>query len=247
MGLLGNIFGGNKILFEDFSKIRVDVHSHLLPGIDDGSKSYEESVALIKELQKLGYQKLIVTPHVMSDYYKNTKEGILKAMELLKDTIAVEGVDMELHAAAEYFADFHFMDLIERDELLTLKDNLVLFELSYYNPPPNLNELVFKLQTGGYQPVLAHPERYGYWHKDFEKYEQLKDRGVLFQLNINSLSGQYSAAAKKVAEKLIMEDYIDLIGTDMHSMMNIPFLHNSRKNKYLYDLIESDRLLNSTF
>jgi tyrosine-protein phosphatase YwqE len=245
MSLFKNIFGSKKIQLEDYSLLHTDVHSHLIPGIDDGSKSVEESIVLIRGLHEFGYKKLIITPHVMSDYYKNNPENINAGLDLLKDAVRIEGIDIELEAAAEYYADFQFLELINQGNLLQLGNGYVLFELSYNYPPNSIKDIVFKLQTAGYKTILAHPERYLYWHNDFSVYEQLKDRGVLFQANINSFSGHYSLPVKKVVEKLVQLDYIELVGTDLHNTIGLEAMHESLFNKYLCDLIKSGKLINS--
>ena len=211
MGLFNFISGKKTPLLKDFSSIGIDMHSHLIPGIDDGAKTLEESVALVKKLKEYGYRKIITTPHIMSDYYRNTPEIINEGLEKVNKELVREGIDIELEAAAEYYADFEFLEKISSDNLLTMGDRYLLFELSYFSPPESVEEIVFKIQTNGYKPLLAHPERYVYWHNRFNMYEKLKDRGVFFQLNINSLCGHYSPQVKKIAERMIQQDMIDFI------------------------------------
>jgi len=247
VGFLKKLFGGSeKFSLPDLSGIGTDVHSHLIPGIDDGVKTIEESIMLIKGLYELGYRKLIITPHIMSDYYQNTPEIIRTGLLRVKEALSIEKIDMKVDAAAEYYLDFNFLEKIEKKELLTLGDNYVLFELSYFNPPQNLNEVIFSLQTSGYKAILAHPERYVYWYNDFNKYVELKNRGVYFQLNINSLTGEYSVPTRKIAEKLIKEDFVNFLGTDMHHERHLNLLHEVLENKHLFQLVTSGRIMNHT-
>jgi len=229
----------------DLSVLQADMHSHLIPGIDDGAQTIEDSLQLIKELHQLGYKKLITTPHIMSDRYKNTPEIILESLKKVREAVKNEGIPIELQAAAEYYLDFDFEAKIEGGELLTFGDNYVLFEVSFINPPQNLDQIVFKLQTSGYKPVLAHVERYPYWYNDELVYQKLKDAGVLLQLNIASLAGYYSPQTKIVAERLIDNDMIDLLGTDCHNMHYIKLLNGCLTKKHLRKVLASGRLLNN--
>lgn len=245
MGLFNFFKSSNKRILEDLSAVGTDIHSHLIPGIDDGSKSIEESLKLVNELCELGYKKIITTPHIMTDYYRNTPEIILSGLEKLKKEIEELKIPIEIEAAAEYYVDHAFLQKIEEGKLLTLGDNFVLFELSYLSPPQAIETIIFNLQTSGYKTILAHPERYQYWNNNFEAYEKLKDRDVFFQLNINSLSGEYSPITQKVAEKLIQNNMIDFVGTDCHGIRHIERLHKALENKHLIQLIESGKLLNN--
>ena len=246
MGLLGRLFKKElKLPPADLSVLHTDMHSHLIPGIDDGAKTIEESLQLIKQLHLLGYKKLITTPHIMSDYYKNTPEIILDGLRKLREALKNESIPVELDAAAEYYLDFDFEAKIEGGELLTFGDNYVLFEVSFMNPPQNLDHIIFKFQTSGYKPVLAHVERYPYWYHDEQVYKKLKDAGVLLQLNIASLTGYYSSQTKKIAEKLINDNMIDLLGTDCHNMNYIKILERSLTGKHLHKVLASGRLLNN--
>jgi len=245
MGLFNFFKSSDKRILEDLSAVGTDIHSHLIPGIDDGSKSIEESLKLVNELCELGYKKIITTPHIMTDYYRNTPEIILSGLEKLKKEIEELKIPIEIEAAAEYYLDHAFIQKIEEGKLLTLGDNFVLFELSYLSPPQSIETVIFNLQTNGYKTILAHPERYTYWNNNFEAYEKLKDRDVFFQLNINSLSGEYSPMTQKTAEKLIQNNMIDFVGTDCHGIRHIERLRKALENKHLIQLIESGKLLNN--
>jgi tyrosine-protein phosphatase YwqE len=247
---LGNIF---KRLFPDkpsklvdYSRLVVDMHSHLLPGIDDGAATIEDSIALASSLQQLGYKKLITTPHIMSDAYRNTPAIIRDKLNIVREALIKNNIDIEIDAAAEYYLDHEFIESIGKEPLLTIGNNMVLFEVSYINAPENIKEAIFRLQTEGYKPILAHPERYPFWYNSFDTYSELKDKGVLFQLNINSLSGYYSNAAKRVAEKMIDMGMIELLGTDIHHSRHLGGLQKSGNEKSFEKLLQSGNLLNAS-
>ena len=203
--------------------LEVDMHSHLLPGLDDGAETIEHSLELLQALRALGYRKLVMTPHIMGDFYKNTPEGIRAALQLLREAAAGAGLgDVELECAAEYYLDeFLGRKLADGTEMLTFGGDkrYLLFETSYMNEPLNLFDIIFELKAQGYTPVLAHPERYTYFYGRFAEIERLRrDYGVLLQVNLNSLAGYYSPAAKKVAEQLIDGGLVDFVGTDTHHL-----------------------------
>jgi len=230
----------------NYGLLKTDLHSHLIPGIDDGSKSLEESLAMLKQFAEFGYQKVITTPHIMSDFYKNTPEIILGGLEKVRQGIKAADFEIEIDAAAEYYLDLHFEELIEQKNLLTFGDNHVLFELSFSNEPPRVKEAIFNLQTQGYKPIMAHVERYPFYFNDFEKIEDFKNRGCLIQLNINSLSGQYGPAVKKMAEDMIDRDLIDVIGSDCHHLGHLELMESVRTNPHLHKVVTKKGLLNQT-
>ena len=203
--------------------LAADMHSHLLPGLDDGAETVEHSLDLLRALRDLGYRKLVMTPHIMGDFYKNTPEGIRAALKLLREAAAAAGLhDVALECAAEYYLDeFLGRKLADGTEMLTFGGDkrYLLFETSYMNEPLNLFEIIFEMKAQGYQPVLAHPERYTYLYGRFAEIEKMRrDYGVLLQVNLNSLAGYYSPAAKKVAEQLIDGELVDFVGTDTHHL-----------------------------
>ncbi|MCS6821526.1 MAG: capsular biosynthesis protein [Microscillaceae bacterium] len=217
--------------------ITTDVHSHLLPGIDDGSKTLEESLTLIKNLQALGYKKVITTPHVMGDAYRNTPEVILGKLAELRAYLAENQTDIEIEAAAEYYLDAWFMDkLANNEKLLTFGKKYLLFETGFLNKPQMFFTQIFKIQSEGYIPVFAHPERYEYVYDDFALLEQLAERGVLLQININSLTGYYGKMAQKTAEKLIDLKMVSFVGSDCHGQRHIRAMQELKAKKYYYKL-----------
>lgn len=247
MGLLGRLFGGREAALPpaDLSVLRCDVHSHFIPGIDDGAQNLEQSMELLHAMHELGYRKVVTTPHSMSDGYKNTPEIILGGLEKLREEVKRQGLDMEVDAAAEYYLDHELERKVMERKVLTFGRDLLLFELPFISEPSILLNLVFQMQTQGYRPVLAHPERYGFWHNDFAKYERLKERGVLFQLNLVALSGAYGPKAKEVAERLIEAGAYELLGSDCHNMNHIEAIRNTLTRPYLHKLIASGKLVNA--
>lgn len=230
-----------KIYLKDLLQDLTDIHNHLLPGIDDGAGSIEDSLALLKKMQVLGYKSFICTPHVMNDYYPNTPFTINSALQKLQEAIQANDnlKKLKIKAAAEYMMDQSFINLLENEELLTLHEKYLLVEMSYFQAPINLKEILFKIQTQGYRPVLAHPERYAFFHsKDLKKYEELKNRGCLLQMNILSLSAHYGTNMQKIALKLLEAGMIDFIGSDTHRMQHLEKLETiklSRKQIAMLD------------
>jgi tyrosine-protein phosphatase YwqE len=195
---------------------RADMHSHLIPGIDDGVKSNEHALATIRQMMEYGYEKFVTTPHIMSDTYPNTPEDIRQGAASLNEFLRSTNVGVEVTAAAEYYLDEYTMNEIGGDgKLLTFGDNYLLFETNYLSEPYILKDFVFKATSKGYKPVLAHPERYHYM--TMEKAQDLVDRGVLLQMNLLSLSGFYARPIQKLAEKLIEKKLISFIGSDCHN------------------------------
>lgn len=246
MGIFSNIFKKQpKLEPIDFDILKTDLHSHLIPGIDDGSKSMDESLEMLRKFVDLGFKKVITTPHVMSDFYKNTPEIILGGLEQVRNAITKENIPIEIDAAAEYYLDIHLTELIKEGKLLSFGDNHVLFELSFSNEPPRIKETIFDMIMEGYKPILAHVERYPFYFNQFEKIEDYRTRGCLLQLNLNSLSGQYGPQVKKMAESLIDKDMIDVVGSDCHHMGHLELLDSIRTNPYVHKIINNPRILNS--
>ena len=186
------------LLNEVFPAGFVDIHSHLLPGIDDGAKDLENSISLISKMYSYGIKNFITTPHVLGDVYPNSTETIKNKLSEVRSTLKEQGFnDVKIEAAAEYMIDEQFLERLEQDDILTLKDNFILVEMSYFNAPFNLYDILFEIQLKGYKPVLAHPERYAFYHNDFENFYKLKKAGCVFQLNLLSLTEQYGKGVQK--------------------------------------------------
>lgn len=213
-------------------EIKVDMHSHLIPGIDDGSQSLEESMSIIKGLYELGIRKIITTPHIMADFYRNTPEIIRSGTKIVQEALSKELPDVSFDAAAEYYLDeFFLQDLKDGKEMLLIDNKFLLFELPFMTIPRQLNEAIFEMQTRGYKPILAHPERYNYYEKNINALQELKDKGVLLQLNWASIIGYYSKGSKKLAIQLLKNNMIDFIGSDIHNPQQLPALKASMNNK----------------
>ncbi|MDE3214064.1 MAG: histidinol phosphatase [Bacteroidota bacterium] len=229
----------------DFKNIRQDIHNHLLPGIDDGSPDIKTSIALIKQLKEAGFSKFICTPHIISDLYRNTPQTIESALANLEGACLVYDVDVQLSAAAEYMMDDYFMELLrKKTPLLTLTGNFVLTELSYAMAPSNLEKIAFELVTSNYQPIMAHPERYHYYHKKPEAYSRMKELGFKLQVNLLSLTGYYGKPAAQAARYLFEQGLVDFVGTDLHHQKHLDTLLADSSRKIFFEVL-GDRVFNT--
>lgn len=234
-----------KLSFDNLPPIEVDMHSHLLPGIDDGSQSMEESIRMIKEFVDMGYKKLITTPHIMNDFYKNTPEIILGKRDAVREELQRQGIEVELEAAAEYYLDEGLIDKLKnKEKLLTFGDNYLLFETSYMNESANLGEAIFMMQSQGYKPVMAHPERYTYWYGKHEEIKEVWERGVHMQVNLLSFVGYYSKPAKFIAEWLVENNMVSFVGTDCHREKHQEILKDVRRSKGYHQALQLNLLNN---
>ncbi|SNS41529.1 Tyrosine-protein phosphatase YwqE [Belliella buryatensis] len=230
----------------DLTWMGTDMHSHLIPGIDDGAKTLDQSLALIKRMQGYGLKKIITTPHIMVEFYKNTPEIILSGLEKLQKALISDGMHISVKAAAEYNIDEAFLEMVRNgEELLTIHDNLILVETSFINKPSILLDTLFELELRGFQPVLAHPERYYYLMSDKSLQEDLLDRNVYFQANLLSFTGFYSKDVQRFAERLVDEKRIKLVGTDCHNMRYLDNMEQLTSSKY-YEKLQGLNLLNHT-
>ena len=251
MGLFSNIFGKKKeelSNLSDLSALGIDLHSHLIPGIDDGAKTLEDSLFLIKGMRELGFKKIITSPHIMSGGYNNTPEIILSGRDKVREAIKEQGIDVEFDAWAEYYLDETILPKIEKRNLMTMGDNYVLVELSYLMKSFNTTTYFYNLITNGYKVVLAHPERYPYYHEEsLDEYSSLKDQGIFFQVNIASLTGTYGQGARSMAEKMIDNNMVDFIATDLHNARHLGYITDSVKLPYMEKIINYDKLMNKLF
>lgn len=225
----------------------VDIHSHLLPGIDDGATSLVDTTTLIEGMQQVGITKFITTPHVMGEVWRNSRTQIEEKCDDTILQLTIPTIKDRFKAAAEYMIDEEFRALFKSESLLTLKDNYVLVEMSYLNPPIQLHLILNELQTAGYQPILAHPERYNFYHNYFKEYKRLKEIGCLFQLNILSTVGYYGLGVSKTSELLIENGLIDFVGTDVHHQKHLDCLKKRviiKKHDYLTPIMENNSLFN---
>lgn len=211
----------------------VDIHSHLLPGIDDGAKNIVDSKNILESMIGFGFHQVITTPHTIKTIWDNSKKDILETFEKTAKELVVESSKVKLRAASEYMMDENFVELFKSEKLLTLKDNYVLVEMSYLNPPFQLLNILFELQLEGYIPVLAHPERYTFYHNKLKELEKLKKAGCLFQMNLLSSVGYYGKDVAQTADKLLANQMIDFVGSDIHHKNHIAAFENkiSIKNK----------------
>ncbi len=243
MGLIKSVFGTKVKEPLDLSTLKVDMHSHLIPGIDDGSQSMDHTIGMLLRFVELGYEKVITTPHIMRDYYFNTPETILSGLVEVRAEVKRLDIPIEIDAAAEYFFDEYFLHLIDNEKLLTFGNNEVLFEFSFAAKPNNIDELIFKLKTKGYQPVLAHFERYMFFlNEGIEPARKLRESGVRIQMNLNSLTGHYGAGIKRQAELLVDNDLIDYLGTDCHRIEHLDILQSNLTRKHFRKLSEMEFL-----
>lgn len=212
----------------------IDIHSHLLPGIDDGAKNIEDSIELISKMSSYGINNFITTPHVLGTVWPNSSDKILDTLDILLEELEKRDMGhLKISAAAEYMMDEQFCELLKKRDLLTIKEDSLLVEMSYLNAPVNLFEILFDIQLAGYRPILAHPERYNFYHNNFDDYQKLKNAGCRFQMNMLSLTGYYGESVKKTAEKLIKQNMIDFVGSDTHHHRHLNAMQNLGNKKTL--------------
>jgi tyrosine-protein phosphatase YwqE len=250
VGFLSNLFKKKEEVssLTDLSSLAIDLHSHLIPGIDDGAKNMDDSLFLIKGLYELGFKKIITSPHIMSGGYDNTPEIILSGRDKVRAALKENNIPVEFDAWAEYYLDETIMKKIEEKSLLTMGNNYVLVELSYLIKSNSSTTYFYELIRNGYKVILAHPERYPYYYEDsLDQYSSLKDQGIYFQMNIASLTGTYGKGAKSMAEKMIDNNMIDFISTDLHNERHLGYIQNSVKLPYIEKIINYDKLMNKIF
>lgn len=249
MGFFNRIFSKKEEIIDpiDISFLRNDIHSHLIPGIDDGSPEMETTIVLLKKFIDLGYKKVITTPHVMSDYYKNNPEIILSGLNNVRKEIKKQNLNIEIEAAAEYNLEPEFEKLLDDGKLLSFgAEKYLLFELSFFDEPLRLNETIWKMIEKGFRPVLAHVERYGYWHNNYDKIEEMINRGVKLQLNIGSVTGAYGPEVKKFAERLIKDEIIDFVGSDCHHLHHLEMINHAIRLPIFHSLVKQSQILNKS-
>ena len=218
----------------------VDIHNHILPGIDDGAKSVEDSIGLINGFAELGVKNFICTPHIMHNHYDNTPLTIRKAHETLSVALEKKGLsDTNLRFAAEHMIDDNFEHILANGGTLSLKNEYLLIEMSYLQPSFYFEIAIEKIGKNNLFPVLAHPERYMYYHQKYGKYPTMKSKGILFQLNLLSLAPEsYGEEATKITTKLLEDQLIDFIGTDVHNMRQLEVLKGIKlSQKLLHQLL----------
>lgn len=226
--------------------LTVDLHSHLIPSIDDGSQSMEESLAPLQGLEALGYKKIITTPHIMMDTYKNTPKIIRSGLDQIREEAKKADIKLEIDAAAEYYLDDGFIDLLQSGDLMTVNDKYLLFETSYTSKPLQLEEMIFAIGTAGYTPIMAHPERYRYVKDPEKEYGRWKELGVLFQSNLNSFGGHYGRSAKKLVTFLNENGMIDFLGSDTHGKRHLESLKHVFDSEIFSSIFSKNKILNNS-
>lgn len=244
--MLNWLFDKKKSKDVTLNHIGIDIHSHIIPGIDDGVDTVEEAVAMVAKMQSLGYSKVIASPHVMWDCYRNTPEIILAGLENVRQGAREAGLTIQIDAAAEYFIDEHFNEMLASGErLMTLPGNRLLVELPYSTPLMNTSENLFSIIGKGYQPVLAHPERYTYFYSDPSVYKKLADGGCELQVNILSLTGYYGENILKMAEWLLKNHLVTFLGTDAHKIQHLDLIQKSNRHNWVTDYpFQNEKLIN---
>ena len=249
MGLLGNIFGGRKdagqgnaAAYEPlYGWLGTDMHNHVLPGIDDGSPNVETSLEFLRRYHKLGFKQVVASPHIRFPQFENTNDKIKAAYELLESAPGRSEIPVKLVYSAEYYLDEQFLELLNKDRLLTFGGNYLLTELSLgHRSFMDMDQLAVKMFEKGLRPILAHPERYLYWSKQLDMFDKLKSRGWLLQVNLMSLLGYYGKPEQRTANHLLDEDLVDFVGTDAHSLKHFDVIAGADekiiqklKSKYL--------------
>ena len=233
-------------MLNDYGFLRTDMHAHWLPGIDDGAKDIEESLQMIKSLRAMGYRRLVATPHIMHELYRNTPEIIHERLATVRKACREADIDIELDAAAEYLLDEKFESHLEQyGPLLIGSQRYILIEFGFYQAPLDANRVFFRLTTGGFRVILAHPERYPYYHGKPEKLQAFRERGVLLQVNTLSLLGHYGSQVQKAAVTLIDRGMVDFLGTDAHSMAHLAKLRIGLQDRRVGRLLQDVNFQNS--
>ncbi len=238
MGLISKLFSSKKYPDFEFGELEVDMHSHLIPGIDDGAQSLEDALEMIRAFKKLGYRKIITTPHIKSGSFDNTTQIIRAGEKQIREAIQAKSLEIEFEAAAEYYFDYSFLERIDQDDILSFSDGHVLVEYSFHQPPMGSKEMIYALQMKRYKPILAHFERYPYYHGSVSEAEKLRDRGVKIQVNILSLFGHYGPDIKKQAALLIKNKQVDLLSSDCHRIQHLELFQQNLNNPLLHQAFE---------
>lgn len=208
-----------------------DVHSHIIFDVDDGSSTLEESLKLVRYLASLGFQNLIATPHYIdgSDYCAENEEK-LKKLAILRDAVAKEGINVNIYLGNEIFIAEDILRLVKEQKIYSLNNSkYLLIELPFHNKIINLEDIFFEIKCAGYIPILAHPERYTYFQKDYKLVDSLKENEILFQCNFSSILNQYGHEAKKLMKYMLKKKYVDYLGTDIHHIGKTFVLDNFSK------------------
>lgn len=196
----------------------IDMHNHILYGIDDGCKTIEESIETIKNMKKIGFNSIVLTPHYIEDSsFKANNNLKLQKLEILKEELLKNNIDVNLFLGNEIFINESINELIINKEIRSINNTrYILIELPFNNQILNLDDYLYELKLKGYKIIIAHPERYTYFKDNYEEARKLYNSGVLFQVNYGSIIGQYGSSSLKLVKKLLKDDMVDFISTDIH-------------------------------
>ncbi len=221
-----------------------DLHSHVCPGIDDGSPNVETSVELVRSMSQLGFTRMIVTPHVTDEVFPNTPDIISASYLRLTDAVSNAGIEMQFNYSAEYRIDQLLYDFLDQGIVRPLPGRHLLIECRWLQEHYDLDTFIYTLRNDhGLIPILAHPERYTYYHHHLNRYQELHDLGVLFQVNLLSLAGHYDKGCKQVAEWLLDHDLVEFVGSDLHRRSHIESLRRYFTSRDYRKLVAKQHLI----
>lgn len=230
-----------------FAALGTDMHCHLIPQVDDGSKCIEESIECLNTLKAVGYEKVIITPHFQYPRFNNDEDDIRRRYEDVKKAAKKAGVEIEIAGiGGEYRIDSGFKKRVENPRFLKLSNKYVLVEFSLHQQMMGCDEMIFDMQMKGYEVILAHPERYPYLNVMGTRMEQLKNQGVYFQINALSLGGFYGDEAKKRAYQMLENGWVEFMGTDTHNTMYAQALIDLSNDRKVEKVLEKYEFLNKT-
>ncbi|WBU88825.1 tyrosine-protein phosphatase [Cellulophaga omnivescoria] len=232
-------FFSKKYFLVDYLEGYTDIHNHILPGIDDGAKTPEESLEILSGFKDFGVTKFICTPHIMSGYYPNTNKSITTSLASLHKELKTKNInDFTIDIAAEHMVDPYFEELIDTKEYMPLNNDYILIEMSFLQESINLKQAVQKLNKLPLSPILAHPERYAFVHNNFKKYTYYKELGTFFQLNLLSLCNYYGPDVHKAALKLLEKKMYHFIGSDVHNTRQLKVLKEIKLQRKTIELLK---------
>ena len=230
-----------------FAALGTDMHCHLVPQVDDGSKCIEESIECLNVLKAVGYNKVIITPHFQYPRFPNDEDDIRRRYEEVKQQAKGAGVDIDIAGiGGEYRIDSGFAKRLENPRFLKVGDRYVLVEFSLHQQMMGCDEMIFDMQMKGYEVILAHPERYPYLNVQGTRMEQLKNQGVFFQINALSLGGFYGEEARHKAYEMLEAGWVEFMGTDTHNTMYSQALIELSNDRKVEKVLEKYTFLNNT-
>lgn len=243
------------MLFDIFRKPReqrklpffTDIHCHVVPGVDDGSPDVDSSIVLLERMADWGLTRIFASPHSTADRFENTRETIAGPFDELCRAVKANGLPVELHHHMEYRLDEFFINRLDADDIVTLPGNFLLIENSFVNEAWGLDGIVRDLINSGYRPVMAHPERYPFYMNQRNRYHELQEMGIYFQINLLSLSGYYGKNERETALYLLRHNLVQFIGTDIHRPSHLDSVGRYLSSRqYINDCKLFDRLQNDS-